>query len=249
MVLPSPVPGLLPWAGILLLLALKPNRCSQAWWILAPLVLVASIAAWAGELPSGPRELLDVVSAAAFGVAGLWLLSAYVRRNHAFLTFLLSLLVLVGCSGLVFVMKEGLAFAETEQWIMGIAVLIFASASAVVLSLAGLFCRRRYSGLRLSLWLATLFLAVALLALTPVAVITFIAGNGGPTLPQFLMVVGVLAGMGFGTILPFLVLSFANGFYADRLKSLLHVRTETPPPLIASPSPAVPAAGQNVMDL
>ncbi len=249
MVLPSPVPGLLPWVGILLLLALKPNRCSRAWWILAPLALATLVAGYAGELRSGPRQLLDIVNEISFGIAGLWLLTTYVRRSHAFLTFLLSLLVLVGGSGLVFLLKEGLVFAEAQEWIMGVAVIIFASASAVALSLAGLLCRSRYGAVRLSLWLMILFLATALLALAPFAIFAIIAGQGGPTLLQFLTIIAIMAAIGFGAMLPFLVLSFANGFYAERLKNLLHVRPGTAPPLSAPNAPPVSAVGQSVMDL
>jgi len=41
-----------------------------------------------------------------------------------------------------------------------------------------------------------------------------------------------MAGLAFGGLLPFLVLSFADAFYRERLKHLLHL---TPP---APPSPA-----------
>ncbi len=40
----------------------------------------------------------------------------------------------------------------------------------------------------------------------------------------------------FATLLPFLILSSASPFFRERLKALLHVKPETPPPL-NPPSP------------
>ena len=45
-------------------------------------------------------------------------------------------------------------------------------------------------------------------------------------------VVGVATGITFGVLLPFLVLSFANGFYRERLKGLLHLGGVAAPPVI-----------------
>ena len=50
------------------------------------------------------------------------------------------------------------------------------------------------------------------------------------------------AGITFGVLLPFLVLSFANGFYRERLKGLLHLGGAAAPPVITPPPPAVAEA-------
>jgi hypothetical protein len=49
-------------------------------------------------------------------------------------------------------------------------------------------------------------------------------------------------GISFGLLLPFLILSFANAFYRERLKDLLHLGREAPPPVIAPPLPTATAA-------
>ena len=49
----------------------------------------------------------------------------------------------------------------------------------------------------------------------------------------------MMAGFSFGVVLPFLVLSFANGFYRERLKGLLHLGAAAPPPMITSRMQAV----------
>ena len=44
-----------------------------------------------------------------------------------------------------------------------------------------------------------------------------------------------------GVLLPFLVLTFANGFYRERMKGLFHLGAPAPPPITAPPMPAVAA--------
>jgi hypothetical protein len=57
-------------------------------------------------------------------------------------------------------------------------------------------------------------------------------------------IVAVAAGITFAVLLPFLVLSFANRFYRERLKGLLHLGgAAPPPPVMPPPMPAVVAAG------
>ncbi len=50
-----------------------------------------------------------------------------------------------------------------------------------------------------------------------------IAGREELSVVQLLGFVGIMSGITFGVLLPFLVLSFANGFYRKRLKGLLHL--------------------------
>ena len=83
--------------------------------------------------------------------------------------------------------------------------------------------------LRLCLWLITALLVVWLLLTGPFFVFAMIFSSG-------LALVGTvlaLAGVSFGVLLPFLILSFVNAFYRARLKDLLHVGREADPPVIA----------------
>jgi hypothetical protein len=54
--------------------------------------------------------------------------------------------------------------------------------------------------------------------------------------------VGVSTGITFGVMLPFLVLSFANNLYRERLKGLLHLGGAEAPPVVTPPLSAVPEA-------
>ena len=53
-----------------------------------------------------------------------------------------------------------------------------------------------------------------------------------------------MAGISFGTVLPFLVLSFTSGFYRERLRALLHLDTQAQPPVMAPPAPLGTTAGR-----
>ncbi len=247
LILPSPVPLLLPWLGVLLLLTLRPNRCRQAWWVLAPLVLLAGIvAALQASARSGPNWIFDVFGAVAFGIASLWLLTPYLRRNHRFPTFVLMLAVLASGSELTYLLKQGWGFERAQDLGLIIMVAIYAAACAIALGVAGLLCKRRYSRLRLSLWLIALFLIVSCLTITPFFVAAVISGGAGPGWADLLIAVSAAAAIGFGILLPFLLLSFVNGFHGERLRSLLHVASQ-PPMVMPAPQPVGAAAGSDVM--
>jgi hypothetical protein len=57
--------------------------------------------------------------------------------------------------------------------------------------------------------------------------------------------VGATVGITLGVLLPFLVLSYLNGLYRERLKGLLHLGRAAAPPMITPPMPAVAAAVGN----
>ena len=87
------LPVALPWLAILLLLVFKPNRFTRAWWILAP---VACLTWGVGFLPdfwpsmgSQVADVMhDLIVALAFGVAAVWLLSAYFKSRFRILNVL-----------------------------------------------------------------------------------------------------------------------------------------------------------------
>jgi hypothetical protein len=61
--------------------------------------------------------------------------------------------------------------------------------------------------------------------------------RGNVPVMALLAVAGVATGITFGTVLPFLVLSFVNQFYRERLKALLHLGDTAAPPVITPPMP------------
>ncbi len=246
-VAPSIVPQILPWLAVLALLLLKSNRCASAWWIWVPLGLVGGAACWPepvlGYLP--PSEIgpfLELISALGFGLAAVWLLAGCLAGKHRMLAFGGILLTLAAFAALAFLVRQDWEGFGVEALQVG----IFLGASGLVISVAltlvGLVSRGRYGWLRLSLWLMAALVVLWLLIIGPFLVIMALSTSGVPMLALF-GAVGMAAGITFGVVLPFLVLSFANGFYRDRLKGLLHLgAAATPPPVSTPPTPVVPVA-------
>jgi hypothetical protein len=243
--MPSLMPQVLPWLAILALLMLKPNRCASAWWILIPLACVGGVACLPEPvleiLPSSQFEIfLELIGALGFGLAAVWLLSSYLAWKHRLLAFL-GILLAQGVFGtfayLVRKGSEGLG-AETLQ--IGVFLAASVLVIAVALALSGLVCRGQYCWLRLSLWLMAALVVVWLLVIGPFFIIALISSGGNVPALALFGIVGGAAGITFGVLLPFLVLSFANGFYRERLMGLLHLGDVAQPPIIASPMPAVP---------
>ncbi len=214
----SAMPQLLPWLVILALLMLKPNRRASAWWIWVPLACVAGVASAPQSvlalLPSSQFEIfLEWIVALGFGLAAAWLLSSYLGWKHRLLAFLGFLLALGAFSMLTFVARQGWEGVGLETMqvavFLGVSVLV----TSVAVSLAGLVCRGRYSCVHLSLWLMAALVVVWLLVIVPFFVIMLLSNGGNVPLLAVFAAVGVAVGITFGTLLPFLVLSFANQFY------------------------------------
>jgi hypothetical protein len=238
---PSSMPQVLPWLVILALLLLKPNRCAAAWWIWVPLALVAGVTivpqSVLGFLPPSQWEMfLEWIGALGFGVAAVWLLAGYLGWKHRMLAFVGCLLAQVGFSSLAYALGRAL---DLDTLPMGIPLALGALVISVALSLAGLVCRGRLGWLRLSLWLVAALVVVWLLVIGPFFLVAVMTSDGNVPILAVFGFVGVAVAITFGVLLPFLVLSFANGFYRERLKDLLHLGA-APPPVITSPMPAAP---------
>ena len=239
-VAPSLMPQFLPWLMILVLLLLKPNRCASAWWIWIPLACVWGVTVTPHSilsfLPSAQLDMfLELISALGFGAAAVWLLSGHLAWKHRMLAFAGILLAQVGFNLLAYVLGHGTEF-DTPQ--MGIPLALSAVVISVALSLAGLVCRGRYGWLRVSLWLMAALAVVWLLVIGPFF-FAEVFSRGNVPMAALFGLVGMAAGITFGALLPFLVLSFANGFFRERLKGLLHLGDAQPPPVISPPMPVV----------
>jgi hypothetical protein len=246
-VMPSLMPQVLPWLAILVLLMLKPNRCASAWWVLVPLGCVAGVAgvpqSWLELLPSAQFEIfLEWIGALGFGLAAMWLLSSYLAWRHRLLTFLGMLVAQMGFSLLAFAIRQGWEETGPETAQIGIALAVSVLVISVAVSLAGLVCRGRYGWLRLTLWVMAALVVVWVLVIGPFFIIAVVSSGDNVPMVALFGIVGVAAGITFGVLLPFLVLSFANGFYRERLKGLLHLGGAASPPMIAPPMPALATA-------
>ena len=263
-------PQLLPWLAILALLALKPNRGWRAWWIWLPLAGLAAGCHWlqltaqtspTNSMGEAEAVFLEVPVAWGFGLATLWLLASYLGGGGRLRTFLGSVAVLAAFMMFSFAAQVGWSMetepimslmdprhcaATASAGVMGLPLLVPlvlpAPVFAAALALCGLACRGRYRPFGQWLWLfmSLLVVWIGVSALLYRLCPTGLLGNVGYGLflgiGLFMMVVT------FATLLPFLILSSASPIFRERLKALLHVKQEPPPPAIsAAASPgAVP---------
>jgi hypothetical protein len=235
-VLPGLAPLLLPWLFILGLLALKPNRTAAAWLIWLPIGCVMAFSSNTSMfLPSGADFLLDLIAALTVGLAAVWLLSSHLRRQHGFLTFVCVFFALAGFSVLAALFRQSGSEMSGEMFPVGMILLLGTLVTSIALSLDGLICRRRYRPLGLYLWLFLMLAAIWLLIAAPFVVFAILTSGGRIAWYEFFVPVFVMATANFALLLPFLILSSASSFFRERLKILLQLKPEVPPPLAAPP--------------
>jgi hypothetical protein len=182
---------------------------------------------------------LALISALGFGLAAVWLVSSYLGWKHRMLALLGILLGLGVVSSLVLLVTQDMGRDILQ---LGVFLAVSAPVISVALTLAGLVCRGRYGWLRLTLWLLAALAVLWLLVIGPFFLVAMVSSRGDVPLGALFAAVGSATGITFGVMLPFLVLSFANGFYRARLKALLHLGDAAAPPMITPPMPAVPEA-------
>ncbi len=240
---PSPLPHLVPWLAMLVLLLLKPNRTAKAWWIWLPLAMVAAseVAARAmlGFIGSQVVDIFcQVFNSLGFGIAAVWLMAGHLGHRLRFLAFLKILAVAALMSGSCYLVRQ-----DWQEPAMSFGFLIYVGVCVLVavigLSLAGLVCRRQYRPFRLVLWLAIFIAGLWLVISVPFFVIAMVTSSGRTPWLEFVRIIGSFVGLTFGMILPFLILAFANGFFGERFKDLLHLRPAGPPPIPVAPPPVL----------
>ena len=167
-----------------------------------------------------------MIAAIAFGLAAAWLVSNHLRPRGRFVTFLGFVLALLGASS--FIMLVG----HLENWDgdaqpAGEFAVATSLAIASALTLAGLLCRRRYRPFVLCFWVLVLLLPVWLSVIMLWLVVdAFRLGFAidRHQVEAWCQDMGGLVRLSFAVLLPFLILSFANPFFRERLKVLLCLR-------------------------
>jgi len=242
---PSFIPLLVPWLGVLLLLLLKANRSGQAWLIWLPLFAVFAIQmALRPALSLLPSEMfgmfLDVISALAFGLAAVWLTGHAYGPRHRLLGFLGMLGVMAGF-GIAAAAVMHTADGSWEQTLpTGILLAFCILVVPAAMSLGGLCSRHQYRPAALFLWLLLWLPVVALVLIMPFFAFASLASGGGVLWGELLGGILILAGVCLGTLIPFLILSFANGFYRGRLQALLRLGGDEAPPTLSPAAVSAP---------
>ena len=234
--------ALLPWLPLGVLLLLKPNRVAAAWWILVPVGVVLGSLASLNQLSVVPSVVegifAEAITALTFGLAMVWLLAPSLARKHRFLTWL--------CMVPTFAVASGLTSLLRADWGDGVAIEMMQTiafggfglgAISLALFLAGCVCRRGYAAGRFLVATAGFILVIWLTVMTPFFIIAVVASGDSIPWTEFLGGLLMVVGITFGIVLPFLVLSFLNGFHRERLRMLFPMGERTPPP---SPEPMPP---------
>ena len=231
----SMLPVALPWLAILLLLVFKPNRFPRAWWILAPLACLTCGIGYLPDIwPSMPSQLdevlHDLVVALAFGVAAVWLLSAYLKSRFRILNVLGSLLVLEVFSFVDLCIHAGLERSRRPGdrslcWSCPLRRLHSSSGGPGRIALP-----QALSSAGLCGGMLVMLLGLWMLVLLPLFLIQTVAAGQNVPASAVVAPVLVITGLCFGVLLPFLLLSFLNSLFRERLIQLLRLAPDSPPP-------------------
>ena len=218
----------LPWFGLLTLLLLKVNRSPQAWWIWLPTVCLLGLGLVLSRtlafIPSEPLDLLNQMFVAlALGIAAVWLTSPYLVRHSRFRTLLGMLLSLAAFSLLAGAVQLDWTAELSLNAVFLAFLAVFVVVMMVALGLAGFTCRRSFRPMRFALCLLGCSLASWIALASPWLAFAWIMSDGNVSWLETLASLLVLSGVSYGTLLPFLVLSFANPLFRERLKQVLHL--------------------------
>ena len=247
--MPNLAPLLLPWLVVLALLALPSNRDPRAWWIWAPLIGLVLVGAGLETVADAANNealsaLVQAACATAFGLTTVWLLGAALARRGLALGIPLAALAFAAVSLLAFLVSPASELvADLRQWEPAILLylgLFWISGGVVfagALILTGRLCRSRPGRARISLWLPLWLWAMWLAAAGLVSGVTKLVSGDSIEWNALLVAPIILALVSFVTMLPFLILSFTNAFYRERLQQLLRLPPTAPAPLVPMPVP------------
>jgi hypothetical protein len=259
--LPNLLPLLLPWLVVLGLLGLPSNRTARAWWIWAPLVVLALLGAGLGVATvaadnEGLSFMVQTALAGAFGLAAVWLLGAVLARRCRVLSLVLTALAFAAVSLLAYMVspmwEQIWDLRRYEPTILLYLVMFWITGGVVYaggLNLTGLMCRKRFSRRRVSLWLALWVWVMWLVAGGLLACIMRLFFNDNFEWMGLLVAPLVLALVSFGMILPYLILSFTSSFYGERLKTVLRLPTIESSPAAPIPPPVVESSSRKPLSV
>jgi hypothetical protein len=230
-------PGLLLWLALAMAIIVpKYNRDVRILLIAIPLLVMNLVyAAFKGmtHVPSSSEWQCDAIfRSLAVGITILWLLAPRLARSSGLARWLLSLGILAGVAVLGVLSTGSRASAETTL------LFLFPSLAGAALSIAvaaaGRLCRRRYSPVRLMLWLGLFLLAGSIAAMSAFFTIGMTIASAGyvslwSMLPQVLAVSLILGSGLYALVLPFMILGFVHPFFRDRLCAYLGLRIANTP--------------------
>ena len=217
--------GVILWlATILVLVGLKSNRNPQAWLIFVPVLVIYllwTIFRKAVGANSTQIQIFEVIiDGLVFGQAMMWLLAGKICRTRRFVSSIsLIVMIVIGAAAVASALGLGLS---TERVVTFVALVILSSAIVYGQGLAGLMCRRKYSGVKYSLWTALWEIVLIVVPIAGFGIFAMIMIAGTNILQAFAVLVSIAMGAGllavlvYGVSLPFLILVQRNRFWRER---------------------------------
>jgi len=221
------------WPLVLLLLVLpKDNRNRQAWRILIPLLAIhfLSLAILYGFFL--PDEMVDVfysyISAVAIALACLWLFVHRLAWNRLLCFF--SAFIFITCAGLLMLYPT----LDPDTIEQELHLIMFCSGLAAIfclgIAIAAFCCRWLFNVRRFLSWLFLSYLVLSMLFMFIYSIFAAIQFNirFGDIMVEAFIFSFVLCLFLFVITLPYLILTFTNPFYRQRLCRLLHLHSNYP---------------------
>lgn len=218
----------LPYVCLLGLFASKPNRNRPALAVLFPFAALAApllLLDW-GLVRAGrdePALVAEVLLAILNGLAALWLISHSFIGQHRWKTLRNALAVFLGFAVLT-------AFSQSLRIPPAI---VCAGACVTILlglALAGKRCRRRFTGMRFTLWACLGILLTCAGITLPLACLAALIDSDISAVAEGIVLSILVASPLCILLLPFLVLTFRSAIYRQRFLAVFGLTEGTPVP-------------------
>ena len=252
--------GVVPWLVVIPFLFIKGNRNRQALMVMIPLFAIALILMliWVAlrilleDMP-GAGAVIQIPIWLLLGVTVLWLVSYKLGSASRVAAFFGAAAIMAGVGFAIVVCTAVLKFsvlAAVEAIASGIAYGFLSVAMLLGLMFAGLFCRTRYTAVRFTLWLLSVFVGVCLAVSLPFAAFAalfsaFFEESFAAAAIPFVTILGVGCVIGlalFAILMPFMILTFASGLYRERFYDVFRLQG-----MLTEPA-AVPASASLQME-
>jgi hypothetical protein len=226
---------------LLPLFLLRQNRGARAWWIWPATALSALLGTGMDRL-LGPEDWVLAQGSCAFaaGLTGLWLIMPWLVYRYRFFSFCVSLVALIGFCLLAFLptfLGGSIGWLDMRPYVT-IALALASLATLLALTVSGLFARRRFGRVRylfeLMVWMFVVW------ALISAPFVVYGSRNGEIQWLDSLLALLYLTAICLLQLVPFVLLSYWQPLYRDRMFEYLRLPRTEPP--VIPPAPPVLSA-------
>jgi len=220
-----------PWLALFAILLAAPNRNRNAWKVLIPVAVLYPVflaIEWMAISMTDPQVVMlsDPVRFLILGLAILWAASHYLKPMRPAYA-LLTALATFAATGAIGMYAYGYLPPSDQAWVCIAFYGIGATSVLAACAISSHLTRKTHVTHSLVPWLLLVPAFLLPCAIIPIAVAA--SGAGIPNAGEFIMIFAgfVAVGAGIGAVLyvlllPFVILTFRNRFYRNRMSALLH---------------------------